>query len=892
MKPLKNKILATTIVILFALSTIASAALIGTASAHNPSVTIPNYVYLNASPTPDAVGQPISLFAWTAALPPTANGEYGDRWTGLMINVIKPDGTNDTMGPFTSDPVGTIFEHYTPEAVGNYTFQFFMPAYKITNANPNPNGLYGPTNQPSIFLNDTMSAASSTTVTVEVLSSADIAQAPVYPIPSEYWSNPVSQSGHVVNWVYLMGDWLANGIVLANINDYTQAVKSSHIMWTTPITINGGVGTQPSAISSETDAYYSYLSYETNFNPGIIINGVLFYNTAVPPEYGFKAVDIRTGQTLWYNNGTQDPLAVKQPYGGFAKQNYPQLSFGQDLVYGSPNQSGELSYLWATYSMSNGSTVWAMYDPGSGNWIMDIVGVPSGGMANVPDSNGNYIIYTLNAGAKTLSVFNDTQCILADAASASQTNGYWMWRPQLGGQIPASWGTTVYNLTGSIPANIAQDNLEYVDSVNQIAIYGNVSYGISGSQGTINYPSPSAYSMVAISINPSTIGQVLWNQVYTYPQGLTLNTATNAIGNGVFATFVKETTTWYGYSETTGNKLWDTSATPEIGNHMYDASYTGAETTGFFYRGMLIQGDGSGSGGTVYAYNMTTGQLMWTYQSPSMGDTGYWANVPTVFGAGGDNNLYFYGSEHSPNAPLEPGMKLIDIDAATGLQVWNITFWDAGGAKFAMADGYGLALNAYDNQIYSFGKGPTATTVQTPLAGVTEGQGFTVQGTVTDVSAGAKQSSIAARFPNGLPAVSDGSETAWMEYVYMQNPKPTSTKGVDVNLEAIDPNGNTVNLGTATTDASGTYVFTVTPSMLTAGAGTYKILATFSGTNSYWQSSSEAGVTLNAAASTITPVPQQATLTSTDLMTYIVGAVVAIIIALAIATVLILRKRP
>jgi hypothetical protein len=161
-----------------------------------------------------------------------------------------------------------------------------------------------------------------------------------------------------------------------------------------------------------------------------------------------------------------------------------------------------------------------------------------------------------------------------------------------------------------------------------------------------------------------------------------------------------------------------------------------------------------------------------------------------------------------------------------------------------------------------------------------------------DVSAGATQSAIAARFPNGLAAVSDSSQTAWMEYVYMQNPKPTSTTGVDVNLEAIDPNGNTVNLGTATTDASGTYVFSVTPSMLTAGAGTYKILATFSGTNSYWQSSSEAGVTLNAAASTITPAPQQATLTSTDLMTYIVGAVVAIIIALAIATVLILRKHP
>ena len=33
------------------------------------------------------------------------------------------------------------------------------------------------------------------------------------------------------------------------------------------------------------------------FRPPIIMNGVLYYETAEPPRYGTKAVDVRTGET-------------------------------------------------------------------------------------------------------------------------------------------------------------------------------------------------------------------------------------------------------------------------------------------------------------------------------------------------------------------------------------------------------------------------------------------------------------------------------------------------------------------------------------------------------------------------------------------------------------------
>ena len=237
-------------------------------------------------------------------------------------------------------------------------------------------------------------------------------------------------------------------------------------------------------------------------------------------------------------------------------------------------------------------------------------------------------------------------------------------------------------------------------------------------------------------------------------------------------------------------------------------------------------------------------------------------------------------------------MKLGAVNALNGAPMWNITFWSSGSQGAAIADGYLLALNGYDNQIYSFGKGPTETTADAPTAGVTQGQSFILSGTVMDVSAGATQSTIAPRFPKGLPAVSDVDQTAWMEYVYMQNPKPTVT-GVTVSIDAIDPNGNRVNLGSTTTDETGSYLFTVTPSMISAGAGTYRIITSFAGSNSYWPSYSISGVAINSSPTTAPTTVQQSNLvTTSDLVTYMAIAVIAIIIAIAIVGALILRKRP
>jgi uncharacterized protein YfaS (alpha-2-macroglobulin family) len=129
-----------------------------------------------------------------------------------------------------------------------------------------------------------------------------------------------------------------------------------------------------------------------------------------------------------------------------------------------------------------------------------------------------------------------------------------------------------------------------------------------------------------------------------------------------------------------------------------------------------------------------------------------------------------------------------------------------------------------------------------------------------------------------------------MMYLYEQQPKPTNAIGVQVELNAIDPNGNLINLGTATTDINGFYYFQVNPNMLQAGAGTYQVIASFAGSESYGSSNAESAFTINSAAPTSSPVPLQ---TQPPTEMYFGISTVAIIIAIAIATALMmLKKRP
>jgi hypothetical protein len=127
-----------------------------------------------------------------------------------------------------------------------------------------------------------------------------------------------------------------------------------------------------------------------------------------------------------------------------------------------------------------------------------------------------------------------------------------------------------------------------------------------------------------------------------------------------------------------------------------------------------------------------------------------------------------------------------------------------------------------------------------------------------------------------------------MKYVYNQFPRPTNASGVPVILTVLDSNNNVYDIGTATTDASGTFGFTWKPEI----SGQYTIYATFAGSGAYYPSFAQTYVNVDqTTVPTPTEIPVQLT-SITD--TYFIPAVAAIILAIAIVgvvIVLMLRKR-
>ena len=210
------------------------------------------------------------------------------------------------------------------------------------------------------------------------------------------------------------------------------------------------------------------------------------------------------------------------------------------------------------------------------------------------------------------------------------------------------------------------------------------------------------------------------------------------------------------------------------------------------------------------------------------------------------------------------------------------------GGNGIIGDSIIATMDTYDQRVYAIGKGPTETTIS---ASVSLNNDISVSGYVMDISPGTKQDDLMMRFPHGVPAVSDESQSDWMLYVWKQFQRPANATGVTVSLDVIDSNENFRNIGTTTTDSSGFFNFVWTPDI----SGAYTIIATFPGTNAYYASYSEAGVAVGGAiggGGSPTPTPSGGTGTTVDM--YFIPSVIAIIIVIIIVgavLALLIRRR-
>ncbi len=279
----------------------------------------------------------------------------------------------------------------------------------------------------------------------------------------------------------------------------------------------------------------------------------------------------------------------------------------------------------------------------------------------------------------------------------------------------------------------------------------------------------------------------------------------------------------------------------------------------------------------VYAFNASTGKINWHY---STGDSGMETPYGTwPFGSAGpvvaDGKVYAPTTEHSPTLYYR-GQQLHCIDAYSGTKVWSIMGYYA---MSAVAEGKVFGTNAYDGCSYCFGKGETATTVSVQNNLVAKGESILIEGTVLDMSPAQE----------GTAAISDASMSDWMEYLHMQQPLPMDTTGVAVSINAVAPDGQYINIGTATSNTDGKYALLFTPTL----EGTYEIIATFEGSESYYSSHVTTYLGVGPAAPTeqIEPEPTpepEAPVITTEVA---IIAAVAVVAVIGIAAYWALKKR-
>ncbi|TFH22642.1 hypothetical protein E4G67_04130, partial [Candidatus Bathyarchaeota archaeon] len=697
-----------------------------------------------------------------------------------------------------------------------------------------------------------------------------------YPLPNEYWTRPIE--GQNVDWWTVSSNWLGRQSPqlaeerLRNPDDGIGPI-TSHVMWTKPIQEGGVVGGTNNFVDGE--GYYIGTTYNRRFNNPIIMNGILYDTepesiavTTTTAGGLTKAVDIRTGEEIWSQR-------IPGPNNLF--------QFGYIYTSGdNPNMHGTWPGILFTANFERA------FDARTGNPMFNVTNMPVTRAISPTTSVGTE--YLGPDGTVYLYQYSGANRWIAEWNSSK----LWTWgtTPSIPSVVDASINSgpnNRYDWNISIPTSIPSNARIVYTILDDMVLLTNITsatgFGPSAS-GT------APYMVAGISLDPSSRGTLLWKEEFTQPP-LTRSIPGKLVDetNRIFLTYDKETSQIHGHSLDTGKELWSTNL-PEDSSDFILYSYLGAIGLQIGYDKVYF----GGYGGILHAYDIKTGDLLWTYGNGGTGNTTYsgtglaYGRYPIYPGPIANGVIYLDTGEHSAQPPLYKGALVRALNVTTGEEIWTLPGWGGHHRRegFAVADGFLLYLNHYDMQIYSVGKGPSATTVTAPKSGIPFGQSVVISGTVLDIAAGTTQNEQAARFPNGIAAVSDSNMSAWMEYVYMQKPRPNDIMGVPVSIDVIDSNGNMRNIGTATSDANGFYSLMWKPDI----SGKYTVIASFAGSEAYWPSRDETAFGVEDELAPTNAPPEQAQ-SMTD--TYVIGMGIAIliaIIAIGIVMVLILKRRP
>lgn len=797
---------------LFAVALLLTMSLFMSIPANAAVVNIPTYSYVLVAPDVAQIGTNVVV---EYRIDKVARGalDLSGHFNGTSITITKPDNSTEVMQNLPLDATSGGYFVYTPASLGTYKFKMNFPGQWVNGTDMAGSFTY--------FYEASVSKEAPLTVQQEAIPGYD--KSPL--LPTDYWTRPIY--GENKGWWQVADNWLMRDYDHPNrgfcmtcaFAPYSSAPNSAHILWTKPIIFGGIAGGK----YGDAD-YYTGLSYEQFYTP-LVLEGRIIYTDHGPTTtnaFGTRVLDLYTGDEIMFLNNTD-------------------IIFAQILRIDNPNEHGLLPYLWSSSGPGTNATL-TMYDAFSGRQILTVTNVTWGGLGGFNGGpttfgpNGEILSYSFSGSGANFKLicWNSTKAIYSRGAIDT-------WSPAYLGVIDGNRG-----IQYSVPA-------PYVPGLS-ISSTGE-GYILAQTRNTDMFP----YNNTDIAFDQAT-GNVVWtkNRSEVYQAFFA---QASSIRDGMYLLRSEDKMVTYAYSIKTGEQLWVTDPLPNgwgIFEYQRDIAYGKVYTTGYT--------------GVVRAYNGADGKLAWEFD---MGKAGYetpYGVYPTYNGFTiADGKIFVSNDEHSPDSVLWRGAKLYALNTTDGKEVWSISGMLR---NPVVADGLLTALNSYDGKVYTFGKGPSATTVAAPIAAVQVGQKFTITGTVTDQSPGQK----------GTPAISEEDMAAWMEYLHLQKALPANAKGVTVKLTAIDPNTNLVLIGEATTATEGNFGFTWAPEV----PGLYQIIATFEGSNSY--STSSASTYLTAIeVPPASPTPQPLTLPPTE--SYVVGTGIAIIAAIAIVGLLLYRRK-
>jgi len=730
---------------------------------------------------------------------------------------------------------------------------------------------------------------------------------PPIPTPTQYWTMPICSTNYA--WNVLCGPWLDESYnATCKFNPYTYAPDSAHILWQfSPCPESGGLvggdygpedfpwwsGHSGSPMSPDMQFIEIINGYFYADGPNCLASTGQQLNTGITNTTTIVCYNLFTGKLVWQVPGAEDCASIEN--------------------FRSGNEKYCVPLLWDIASSSSGvvpSTSWYCYDARTGTEMFQVTGCV------VPAKENELVYGPVNPFANTQNGYDGGGSLLVySTGTNSYNNGTWI----------SCWDSNRFmavstnsESTPSFPGTpVCGKSYPYTDGIdwNMTINYPGVAFG---EVGDWTNGDPTLLMEVASSGNPlpvatntlvsngvkssypaypwtdlfwcvdQTNGQLLWNNSVNVPPFSDQGVEGSGAGiqpawGGAFTIYACDSGNLWGFSEYTGAQIWNT--------HICQNSYGQISiNTGAYYFTQQVETVGYGctyiglEDGYMHCVNMTNGVQIWQTATQPGGEVMPEPNFPIAANDGycdlptlADGKVFFTtGKEHEVN-PYYPEAVLYVLNATTGVQLWNAT---GNWGVEAIADGVLIGLDPYLGVISAMCRGPSQTTISGPETPITVGTPVVLQGTVTDQSPALQ----------GTPCMADSCMTQWMAYELYDQPEPANAKGVTIQLTAIDPNNNYVQVGTATSDTGGYWHFTWTPPNV---PGTYDITATFSSTNSYYGSCSETScIVVPAAGATPAPTVTPTSVADMYFVPAIAGLFVLIIVVAIVLALLMLRKKP